>query len=512
MNIVAGILQNWYKKGKSILGDEKKLSMIFVGFTLLCILPMYLIGGYAHPSTDDYSFAYHSYQAARSTDGLMRPLAVMGGALRAVRDAYFQWSGYYTGSLLAALRPNFYNENLAFLNSFVILTVLIAGIYAGVKKIMTELFGLPACFGRAVSCIALLLSIQLVPSAAEGFYWYTAAITYTLLFAAALLLLTRYAVSLYAAGEHKESKRGNAWNLFLAALTAGGILPVNIPVLGIMTAMLLDGFFSKKHPAGRKLKIQLLSVWLVFLAGMVIGSLSPSTFWRLDNLEGSVSLAGALIYSAYGTVMTAAGFLTPYVILAAMVLAVLSAFYMSRTSFRFEHPFFVLLVSFCVMYGAYFPIYFGTGFKLQYADSRYKNILFFHFVILLCINAVYWTGWLYQRQQQAGEKKCGRKTALVFALTGILLLCLADKDAPKELWSVRAVKDMASGTVQQYDSQMDARYGDFLNPDLKTVTLTPPSVVSNVIFLGEPEKGEEGSWVVEAMRRYYGKEAIILPD
>lgn len=510
MSIVAEWLQGLYQKAKGLFSDEKRLSRIVMGITFLCILPMYLIGMYAHPSTDDYSFAYHPYQVALNTRGLERIFGVIGAAFRATKDAYFQWSGYYTGSLFAALRPNFFNENLAFFNSFLILTVFMICVYLGARKLMESLFGFPRPFARVVSCMALLLSIQLVPSAAESFYWYTAAVTYTMLFAVSVVLLVRLAEVVY--GKKEMSRKGLVLNLFLAILVAGGILPVNIPALGIMTAILLDALFSKKRKANKRTRACLLAVWAVFLAGMAVGSLSPSTFWRLDSLEEGVSLFGALIYSVYGVLMTVMGFFTPYVILAAIGLAVLAAFYVKRTKHEFKHPFFLLLVSFCVLYAAYFPIYFGTGFKLQYADSRYKNILFLHFVILLCVNIVYLVGFLSRRLKEKGEGQIRRKVTLLFLLAGMFALCFSHKDSGQEPWSVRAVKDMASGRVEQYDREMDARYADFKNPEQKNVILKHPSVVSPVIFQAEPSKEDEGTWVVDALRRYYGKESVTVAD
>lgn len=514
MKIISSFLEKIYVRLATAVKKEKNAAVLFCGALLLLTLPMFIVGAYSHPSADDYTFCYYTYKAAKNTEGIGRIFAVLYGACQAVKTAYEQWSGYYTGSFFAALRPNFYNENLAFFNSFILLCGLLVGIFWFAKKLFHDMWGFTKSVSVMVASVIALGAIQFVPSAAETFYWYTAGVTYTLLYGMSLVLMANVMVCVYKTGMTRGACIANA---ILAFIVAGGILPVNIPVFGILTAILLDAFFSKRLKTDKKNKIRSLIVYGIFLAGILIGSLSPSTFWRLESLgEGeAVSLFSALLYSAYGNLQTAIGFLTPATVLLLLLIAVVTVVYIKNVQYEFRHPFFVLLVSYCVLFAAYFPIYYGTGFKLQYADSRYKSILFFHFILLAGINTVYLTGWLYRKAENAIKDTAWdwTKKAVVTGVCAFAALFLlgtvAKKDGP-EPWSLRVLKDFANGTIKQYDTEMDARYADYLDESKPVITVTAPTVAPACIRQAEPSDEEGASWTVDALIRYFAKEKIIV--
>lgn len=500
MELVGNFLEQCYIKVKSKLKSGKGIASISILGMLLITLPMLVAGAYSHPAADDYTFCAGAYYAANNSTGFLRTFLVFKAVFATVKEAYFSWSGYYTASFFAALRPNFYNENLAFLNSLILIGGFMGGIFYALNKIIHKLWGLPRYAGCVISTIVVTVAIQLVPSASETFYWYTAGITYTLLFAGSMVLFANFLVGVY---RREMSRKAFIGNIILAVLLGGGILPVNIPLLGLLTAILADVFFNKGMQVDKKLKIRATLIYVVFLTGMLVGSLAPSTFWRLGQLgekENAVPLLHAIIYSVYASSQTIIGFITPLVIMSMGLIALVAIMCLKKTSFEFKRPAFMTFIAWCVMFSSYFPIYYGTGFKLQYSDSRYNSIVFFQFIIWLGLLTVYWTGFLYRRIQKES------KTLLVVVLVILFALVLSPEEERREPWSLNVIKDFANGTIQQYDRELDERYANFLDEEKTEVIVSYPSVIPYCIFQAEPVAD---TWSEYALENYYDKEVII---
>lgn len=502
MKTISFFLNRIYLKVKPYVTSERSLAILFFAGMLLITLPMYVAGAYSHPATDDYTFCFNTYRTANAYTGLQRIFRVIGSAFGSVKEIYLSWSGYYTGTFLGVLRPNFFNENLAFFNSFIILTGLIGCIFLACHKIFHIFLGFSKSIGCIFSCTFIVLITQFVPSAAETIYWYTAGITYTLLFAVGMLFLSNVLI-----GAYKEGMGNLKWigNILLALIVAGGILPVNIPLLGMLTLVLIDLFFGRLVNKDKSLKVKIAVIYAVFLAGMLIGSLSPGTFLRLEGLgeSNTVSLPYAIIYSIYGSLSTVVGFITPSLVIGMAGVVAITIYGLKNCTFEFRHPILFSVLAWCVFFAAYFPIYFGTGYKIQHGgDSRYNSIIFFHFILWTGFLTVYWTGWLYQRLN--GNRQ---RIILLISLIGLFLLATIATKERREPWSIHITKDFINGTIQQYDEEMDKRYADLMNPDISIVTFDKLTATPSSIYLTEPKAG---TWSQSAIERYFSKTIEIL--
>ncbi len=161
-----------------LVSDElrRRLQFALIVVMSLCIARHMWLARYAHPMADDLSYARKD---------------VSQGPLAAAVWEYEHWNGRYSSNFLVLFGP--LRDGLAAINTYRLVPVLLilatlASTFAFLQACCRP--WLPVRDVLTGSLVWTTLYMHAMPDIAEGFYWYTAAVTYQLAIVLAMLYLT----------------------------------------------------------------------------------------------------------------------------------------------------------------------------------------------------------------------------------------------------------------------------------------------------------------------------------
>ena len=262
----------------SIKKYTKIISYIALIALILSLIPLMVMGFYAHPVGDDYYYAKEAIFAYRQSGNYF---SVIPAAIKGTIDQYMIWQGTYSAMFLMHLPPQLFGEIFYKIYPSVILLFLTGSIFymlhpviAGKDKNMVNAW-------IAVSSLLSLICISEVPSCGETFYWYNGSMYYTGFLSLSLIffgLLFRFLTN---------KKTFSAVVLcILALLIAGGNYASLLPTI-LLTATILILTIAKKD----KKAIVMLSLILLFLLlGLAVSILAPGNSIRGESTVGTTPL------------------------------------------------------------------------------------------------------------------------------------------------------------------------------------------------------------------------------
>ena len=104
---------------------------------LIAIIPLVIIGFYAHPCADDYSYGYYTHGFWSTTGSLSETLR---WACHQVKATYDTWQGTFSSVFLMALSPAIWGEGYYFLTSIIMLTMIIVPHFYLLKQLAIGFF------------------------------------------------------------------------------------------------------------------------------------------------------------------------------------------------------------------------------------------------------------------------------------------------------------------------------------------------------------------------------------
>lgn len=252
--------------------NKKQLKIatsVAIGVLIVSLLPVFWIGQYLHPFSDDYVFGAEAHKIWNATHSLS---ACIYGAWNVALNMYHIWQGTYSACFLMALQPGAFG--IYWIVPIILASSLVLSIYSLLYLIMRKLLLTTKTEFLFVSTVFVLINLQFVHSAYDAFHWYNGAMYYTLYFSLSLCLASLLIVY------HLSSKTAKYFIGFLTILLTIFLAGENF-VSGFGTAAILFTSIVLIYlEEQKKLPIFLTSILVIYLAAFAFSILAPGNTFR----------------------------------------------------------------------------------------------------------------------------------------------------------------------------------------------------------------------------------------
>lgn len=466
------------------MGKRNKL-FLFAGFLLLSLAGYAWLAAYAHPVADDYCYA------AKSAGLSYWDWSV---------SEWIHWNGRFASNLLMIHSPmTWWPDPL--IGYRLVPGLLLALTFLGAWILLRRLarHALSTGVELLAALVFLLLYLNLMPDLGEGFYWYTAAITYQL---GSILLL--FHLALLVPGHGKGIAAAAAWALnLLLALAITGMDEVHmLLMLGFHTVRLIWLVTQRKAVVAAALLL------LVTLGGAALMYMAPGNAVRGAMFADTHLFLHSLGMSALQAVRFIGNWLlSPALLAMALVYVPLHRPLADRVpGFKelLRMPWWIAaMLPFLLVMATTFPAYWSTGLLGQH---RTVNVACLFCLPLLFVNLA------MALERGPLRRLAGAVPPPLVHLTTMVLAALA-LDLSGNGYLTNA--DLLGGRAAAYDRVMTDRERQMraaaADPSARVVFIhqaDPPRTLTS--YEGRYRLGE---WMVHCQARYFGvDEAQLVLD
>ena len=198
----------------------RRCSRACIALLIISVLPLLVAAFYNHPCNDDFTFGLLTKAAWERTHSLWE---VLKAAIEQARITWHDWQGTWAAIVIFALQPAVFGEGWYAASTFLLLGALISSVFCFFHTLLRRL---PRPEARAsrdlVNLIAgavCLVLIEMIPSPAQGFYWWNGASYYVLFFS---LMLVQAAQLARIASGRDCTKARFVLSLLMGCLISGG--------------------------------------------------------------------------------------------------------------------------------------------------------------------------------------------------------------------------------------------------------------------------------------------------
>lgn len=457
----------------------------------LCLLPFLRLAFFAHPYLDDFIFPR---------------LIRQHGVWAHVSTTYLTHSGRFSSSLVTALHPLTWG-GLAVVQPFVFGFILaFAGSVLLAGKALLGGPRVPLLVQLAGGSLVLALSLLLLPSPTEGFYWVVGALPYLGGVICGLLLL---AIMAWLQVECRPAVRGTLW-------TGAGLLAFLLPGLSEMFACLVLALVVLLAPQLVRRQIGWLPMLLLAVAvvASAVATLAPGNFIRHGG-TAHFPLVRGLAETLISWIYSLVSWLSSGLILL-LTLLVLPTL---QRLVRLPGLPLVRLTRVAWLW----PLWTLLGLFLCYAfchlivggppPSRARNALYIFFVVGWLMSVASGLAYRGRRGWRALPALPTYGRVVMLGLVGLLIL----SDHNFRLWRnqvarptnsvTQAYRDWLSGDAARYDREEEARYALIRQTAADSVAV-PPLSVQPVTLVWWDISQNPALWGNRVYAAYFHKRAI----
>ena len=368
----------------------KNIFYIILICFILSVIPLYVIGMYAHPSVDDYYYGTETVQVWNETHSFA---SVVKCSFDEMINTYNIWQGNFSAIFLMRLQPGIFDEQYYFIAPLILLSAYIGFsiffFYTALKKI----FKADSYLAATVGICLTFVSMQLCATPSDSFYWFNGAIYYTffyslMLFLFALLIRMRTAkaagtIILTAISSVSAFLIGGS--NYAAALFMCIILALSAGAAVYFVILRKNKVIRPYHMAAY------IIVAAAAMAGLFISMAAPGNALRQQSVGGSTGIVKTFVYTfAFGGYSIAKVLNAPCLI---FFICMIPVFYRiaRRSGFTYRYPLLVAVFTFGLYCSMGTPVFYAQGLRMPY---RMMNIIFFAAYVLITFNLIYFLGWI----------------------------------------------------------------------------------------------------------------------
>lgn len=497
---------------------------------VLSLIPLYVMGLYAHPSVDDYFYGARTKAVWQETHSLTE---VMSSAAAETGKIYDLWQGNFSALFLMHLQPGIYGEEYYFIAPFLLITAYAVCSLFFFYTVLRRIFRTGRITSGAVSIAMTFVSMQLANVPSDSFYWYNGAIYYTFFYSLMLLLFSLLIIlrTMQGAGFWLLSLLSIALAFFIGGSNYATALFTAVMLALICGAAIYYILRSKNKTITAKHGTAYVLIAAACLAGLFISMAAPGNANRQASVGGSTGLIRTFAYTfAFGGYSLANVLSAPCLV---FFLCMVPVFYRiaRNVSFTFRCPLFVLIFTFGLYCSAGTPVFYAQGLRMPY---RLMNIICFSAYSWTGFNLIYFLGWIGQKYGsspviQALEHVCKSVkssfrslfTALLLCITAFAITCIGRiQVAETEYQSGRAgfsnmpvtlsaLYSLATGEAAQYDRELNQRNAYLSQTTESNVAVPPLSVYPELIFHTDITSDPE-DWRNSHIALFYGKDRVWI--
>ncbi len=502
--------------------------MIFI----VSLIPLYLIGGYAHPSVDDYYYGVETSRAWAETHSV---LAVFRTSFSEMIRTYNEWQGNFAAVFLMQLQPAIFGEEYYVIAPLLLISTFAVSTIFFYHTMLTNLFRAVKYTSLIISLCITFVSLQLTHTPSDSFCWYNGAIYYTF-FHSLMLLLFSLMARLWTSPARSHSLTRRIPSVLFCSLLSFAIEGGNFPT-ALLTAILLILVLTfsiycciKKHNKPTfSLSACYALISIFFFVAFILSLTAPGNVIRQASVGGNTGLVKTFLFTfAYGGYSLSNLLSAPCIMLFCFLTPSLYSV-AKKMPWTFRHPFLVFIFTFCLYCSLGTPVFFAQDLRMPY---RIMNIIYFSGYSLITFNLLYVLGWLEKIYHEsklltACEAYINRllsdKRKLLLAFCSCLMIfavtCVGQIEVTETSQgnasfsnlpaSASAVYSILTGEAASYDRELNER-AEYLSSTEEThVCITPLNVQPELIFHTDITE-DPTHWKNAHLASYYGKEAVQL--
>lgn len=513
---------------------KKNIFYIILICFILSVIPLYVIGMFAHPSVDDYYYGTETVQVWNETHSIA---SVVKCSFDEMINTYNIWQGNFSAIFLMRLQPGIFGEQYYFIAPLILLSAYmgfsIFFFYTALKKI----FKADSYLAATVGICLTFVSMQLCTTPSDSFYWYNGAIYYTffyslMLFLFALLIRMRTAK---AAGTIILTAISSVSAFLIGGSNYAAALFMCI-ILALSAGSAVYFVILRKNKVIRPYHMAAyIIVAAAAMAGLFISMAAPGNALRQQSVGGSTGIVKTFVYTfAFGGYSIAKVLNAPCLI---FFICMIPVFYRiaRRSGFTYRYPLLVAVFTFGLYCSMGTPVFYAQGLRMPY---RMMNIIFFAAYVLITFNLIYFLGWIGNKTKTEKrhiflddivnnffEKiKASRKNtllALAISLCAFVIACIGcievgeteyksgDAGFSQLPLSAAATLSLINGDAKTYDCELTARdeYLRSTGDDEQFVTVPALSKRPAPIYHSDITD-DPGDWHNAHVAMYYRKECI----
>lgn len=480
---------------------KKNLALLCLMVLLLSLIPLLYVGRYDHPTGDDIYYGLDAHMVWETTHSLPQTII---SACRGTAREYHTWQGTYSAMLLMHLQPTVFSERFYFLTPFLIVGFMLWGSWYLLRQVSRYVIPFDSYDRLGIWSVLMFLSLQWVFSPGEAFYWYNGGMYYTGFYGLTLLmfgLLCKYA---------NTGKKGTLILLLFMELLIGGsnYLTLLWSMLVLVLAAALQ--WLRRRPG----RIGLTCAALFQIACFVVSAAAPGNALREATATQSSAFEAIRLSLRQGIVYLSM-WLNGWWVLGAMVVLVFMLPAIRRMSFSFPCPFLTVIF----LYGMFCALSCPTFYAQSNAGpARAVNVCYYGFILTSYMALFYMTGWGYHKCQKlltACEDVSGTGilqsiyySLLLLVLVMQLCIGMVD-DSLRQATSVRALRDIVSGTAAAYDQEYHERIRLLETSDEPDIVLMPYQHQPQTVYVGDygPDTSQVSN---QALAAWYGHRSVII--
>lgn len=485
----------------------KIVTYVAIVILIMSVLPVFWIGQYLHPFSDDYVFGAEAHKIWNNTHSIS---ACVVGAWHVAVNMYHIWQGTYSACFLMALQPGAFG--MYWIVPIILVSSLIASTYTLLYWIMRRLLHATKIEYLFVSTVFSLINLQFVYSSYDAFYWYNGAMYYTLYFSLSLFLASALIAFKLSNKPHKYLL--GALAVILTIFIAGGNF-----VSGFGTAAILFTTIALVTIENKRVPRFLTSILMIYLAAFLFSILAPgNTFRELAVKESHPNIIAAIII----TCNRAFGFFGNSIIslmsLTFITMVPMVSKLASKSKYKFSHPWLCLVITFGIYCSFFFPHCYAMGYE---GPNRVQNVYTYALFWLILVNMYYLSGAMarkaeknaplssaiYQLSHAVRTKyRHSFKYAYIYAIIIYVLAMIVKPSTTNRTFSL-----LLKGEIQASDKEMREREASLDCQDNSIVELKPlmTKLPSDTHYDALPDPGY---WVNQAIAMYYGKQQVFTTN
>ncbi|MCB9360388.1 MAG: hypothetical protein H6587_07385 [Flavobacteriales bacterium] len=394
---------------------EKKYASQILGVLILLLIPFIYLLIFTHPIADDLAFGHQ----AKTTNLLSQ-----------LQTTYLNWNGRYSGNFFIQLFP-ISIDNLLFyrLLLFVSFGLFVVSFYMFIKSIFSKTTLVTLW---SITLLGVLAYLSILPTLAEGFYWYTSVIYYQLSLVF-FLFFSAFAINFVRQQFliHKVFHLGLTIFLLIIAIGMNESVALIIPF--VCTSFFVGSLIIKSK---NSTFLAVLTIVAIGCAAVVV--FSPGNEIRMATYANNKDLVTSLFMSFLQMGRFLAGFIFSFSGLF-YFLFVACFFPLSTTILKQLKPHYLFIGFVAILFLSVFPAYYATGILGQH---RTLNIAALFYILFITLFALKIGNKLKERLPRKPQKMIVYFTLFFFIFGNGRTVVLG----------------LISGKIQEYDKQLQQRY------------------------------------------------------
>lgn len=490
---------------KRYLSDSNRVyRLIAIGalaVLAVAIIPLMVIGKYAVPCADDYTYGYYTHAFWTTTHSLRQTLH---WALYQVKASYDTWQGTFSSAFIMSLSPAVWGDQYYIFTPVLMIFMIVVPQFYLLYVLLVKLLQTSKSIWCIVSSIVSFCMIEMMPSPVNAYYWFNGAVHYIFMYGCMILL---FAIAIQMGNtDNRKKNMGYYLGACVLAVACGGgnYSTALLGMLGLVFVVALKWVLGYKK------------VWNVIPVAVYAFALFKNVTAygnniRQSNFEQPTALEAVLDSFKYICVHISNWLTLPLVLFVLLLVPFLwEAVRTERFDFRW--PVAVTALSFGSVACTITPSLYAMN---STGPDRLINVSMMWFILMLVCNLAYWIGYVRKAVKgkgihllaQTGLAGLGIFMAVILAA---LFIQFTNSGNGKLLnySSYAAYVSLATGEARAFYDEYLARL-EVLNNDEPVVTLEPYKVKPWLLFFDDITT-DPYDWRNQSVAAWFYKERVYL--